>query len=534
MTIQIIRRASLGLSPGAIRTLAPATEAALVLDGEAIYATAPNPGGDDRRVLYDPTTGQIIGADGAPIPAQVALSALVSGDGNMGRLRAIFDETNIRQGYPLFAYPRSAADHGAVSTFGGGTAPTVAYETQDGIPVATLTTQNTGSQNGAAQFDTLAFSRVVSNGTITLLVYCADSEVAKFSALTVLLGNDSSFVAHFSAQKNLANASQNGHGGWHLIRFHPQAANDGTNDYSGLSADTFQARWVVGAGSPSWASAMVLMRLRINPVSKTDPVTVKVAGAWVGDYAARSPIVFTLDDGYAEHYTTFAPIMERYGLRASFGIIGQAIGTANYMTEAQLSDLVARGHEMVVHGCLTGKNNLSEYATQAEIEADIAYHKAFVSRFSTNNSHLCYIYPQGIAEHSNGDTRIRAALDAQGMIGARRTNLHTAIQLHRYYAYNDIMYLPIVGHTWNVTDEAANIARMQVMLQANADKGQPSIIVNHKIAAVPSNGQEITAANFEVICQKAANLIASGQAINMTMNTLVQGLRALRAQSPRQ
>ena len=113
------------------------------------------------------------------------------------------------------------------------------------------------------------------------------------------------------------------------------------------------------------------------------------------------------------------------------------------------------------------------------------------------------------------------------MIGARRTNLHTAIQVHKSYALTDLMYLPIVGHTWDVTNEANNIARLTGMMQANADKGQPSIIVNHKIAASPSNGQEITAANFEAICQKAANLSASGAAINMTLNSMVRGIRAL-------
>ena len=79
MTIQITRRASLGLDPGAIRTLATATEAALVADREAIYITTPNPAGDNLAVLLDPTSGQIVLADGGPIAAQVALSALVSG-----------------------------------------------------------------------------------------------------------------------------------------------------------------------------------------------------------------------------------------------------------------------------------------------------------------------------------------------------------------------------------------------------------------------------------------------------------------------
>ena len=85
MTIQITRRASLGLDPGAIRTLATATEAALVADREAIYTATPNPAGDDLAVRLDPTSGQIVSADGGPIAAQVALSALVSGAGIRGR-----------------------------------------------------------------------------------------------------------------------------------------------------------------------------------------------------------------------------------------------------------------------------------------------------------------------------------------------------------------------------------------------------------------------------------------------------------------
>ena len=88
MTIQITRRASLGLDPGAIRTLATATEAALVADREAIYSTTPNPAGDNLAVLLDPTSGQIVLSDGGPIAAQVALSALVSAPGNVANLLA--------------------------------------------------------------------------------------------------------------------------------------------------------------------------------------------------------------------------------------------------------------------------------------------------------------------------------------------------------------------------------------------------------------------------------------------------------------
>jgi hypothetical protein len=86
MTIQIIRRASLGMSPGTIRTLTDSVEAALVADGEAIYATVANRAGDDLAVRYDPTTGTILDPSGASLTGTTAqaaaTAALVSKDGN--------------------------------------------------------------------------------------------------------------------------------------------------------------------------------------------------------------------------------------------------------------------------------------------------------------------------------------------------------------------------------------------------------------------------------------------------------------------
>lgn len=49
------------------------------------------PGGTSKQATFGQTAQE-----------KAAFDSLVSGDGNMGRLRAIFDETNIRQEYQLF------------------------------------------------------------------------------------------------------------------------------------------------------------------------------------------------------------------------------------------------------------------------------------------------------------------------------------------------------------------------------------------------------------------------------------------------
>jgi peptidoglycan/xylan/chitin deacetylase (PgdA/CDA1 family) len=60
-------------------------------------------------------------------------------------------------------------------------------------------------------------------------------------------------------------------------------------------------------------------------------------------------IVISFDDGRPNNYTTAAPIVEKYGFRATFFVVPGRIGTDREMTAAQISDLAARGHEIANH-----------------------------------------------------------------------------------------------------------------------------------------------------------------------------------------
>ena len=68
-------------------------------------------------------------------------------------------------------------------------------------------------------------------------------------------------------------------------------------------------------------------------------------------------VVFTFDDGFREHYTEVAPILEKYGFRGTFNVITDDIGREKdtefghraYMTWDQVRDLVKRGHAIESH-----------------------------------------------------------------------------------------------------------------------------------------------------------------------------------------
>lgn len=67
--------------------------------------------------------------------------------------------------------------------------------------------------------------------------------------------------------------------------------------------------------------------------------------------AKKVPLTF--DDGYLNNYTTAVPLLERYGMRATFCIEVENINRTNtplaHMTAAHLRELADKGHELAIH-----------------------------------------------------------------------------------------------------------------------------------------------------------------------------------------
>lgn len=68
----------------------------------------------------------------------------------------------------------------------------------------------------------------------------------------------------------------------------------------------------------------------------------------------KAALTFTFDDGLEEHYTAVFPQLKRFGLKASFGIIGSKVGRdhkgIHCMTWEQLREMSADGQEITSHG----------------------------------------------------------------------------------------------------------------------------------------------------------------------------------------
>lgn len=68
--------------------------------------------------------------------------------------------------------------------------------------------------------------------------------------------------------------------------------------------------------------------------------------------AAALRVALTYDDGLKDHHDLAAPVLERYGIRATFNLITDKIGSdGKFMSWDDARDLVGRGHDLASHTC---------------------------------------------------------------------------------------------------------------------------------------------------------------------------------------
>lgn len=82
------------------------------------------------------------------------------------------------------------------------------------------------------------------------------------------------------------------------------------------------------------------------------PVTVgEIAAALDGKAALpERPVALTFDDGWREQYDVAFPILQRYGMRATFFISTSFVGYPRFMTWEELAELRDAGMEIASHG----------------------------------------------------------------------------------------------------------------------------------------------------------------------------------------
>ncbi len=105
-------------------------------------------------------------------------------------------------------------------------------------------------------------------------------------------------------------------------------------------------------------------------------------------------IVIMFDDGYEDNYTTAFPILERYGLRATFSVVAR--GGTHMMTSSQLAAMASAGMEIGNH-TLDHRNvsRLSGPPLVGEIEGGAARIEARLASQGVTVVPTTFVYPSG-------------------------------------------------------------------------------------------------------------------------------------------
>jgi hypothetical protein len=117
--------------------------------------------------------------------------------------------------------------------------------------------------------------------------------------------------------------------------------------------------------------------------------------SWSTYWTTRGKLIITFDYGKAGIYTDAFPILVAQGVTATFYIVADYVGTAGYVTWAQLVEMQAAGMDIQCH--TKDHVNLTTL-TEAQIDTNLqAVNAAFVANGLTAPSHISY--PGGQYDH---------------------------------------------------------------------------------------------------------------------------------------
>lgn len=220
-------------------------------------------------------------------------------------------------------------------------------------------------------------------------------------------------------------------------------------------------------------------------------------------------IAIDFDDAHRTVYSDALPILDALGIKATIAVIPDKVGTTNFMTWAQLRDWESRGHACCTHGVRGALDSLTDYATVAEAVADAVWSRSqlLVNGVGVAGAADYYVFPQG--EYNWGGTYksrelTQALLDA-GFTSGRSTafpQFFNARMMGSSAAQR--MIVPIIGHTWSSSDEAANINTISGRIDACANYRYSGRLMFHYIATTPSVGTEISPANLTTLLNRCA------------------------------
>lgn len=172
--------------------------------------------------------------------------------------------------------------------------------------------------------------------------------------------------------------------------------------------------------------------LRLIRETSTEIIGLDETGTRASDHFV---LAMTFDDGYAGHHTIL-PIMDEFGIRASFFPIVEYLDQPHRLASKQLAEFTERGHSVGSHGC--SHNSLNELSPE-DIELEFRSSKKFLSDL-TGRPVSQFSLPYG-----DFNTRI-LKLGAQCGYTAL---LSTGLRLNALLPENNLYY------RWNITNDTS-------------------------------------------------------------------------------
>lgn len=228
------------------------------------------------------------------------------------------------------------------------------------------------------------------SGRLQFLVYFDVYDAGTGSnsrTLSVFASNDSGYAAYFT--KGILVRP-----GWNLITL---------GKLTQIASGTEDAGWAVGAGSPTWSSNMVRIRIRMEAVAGTATRVyvrnITQTGYW------KPKVVFGFDDGFSSVYTDAFPTLEAYGFKGTLYVIGSKVGTSGYMTEAQIQELYDAGWDICNH-TLSHQQNVLPTASEAAIRSEILANEEYLVKkgWTRRSCHKHFAAPYGETIFTEAET----------------------------------------------------------------------------------------------------------------------------------
>ena len=359
----------------------------------------------------------------------------------------------------------------------------------------TMTADTTNFKTGAAS---LQLAALVSNSclaTKTVSLDLSNAQVIKYSVYTADPSNISAVTLYFSNDSSFTN-------------YYSRAISTAGNFTKGWNTLTLPRGLFSATGAPSWSTSFVRLRVRVDATAGGGQ-TVSIDSLYAGNHH-RPKVIMTFDDGFDTQITEGYAYMATKGLKATCYVNNSSIGTATYMTTANLTTLHNAGWDIANHGYT--HTNLTTLGTQAEMEDKVSLNKTWLDGLGFTRASGHFAYPNG----GYNDT-VLAAMAAQNVLTARTTLGTTAVMSAQPPDNPYILRIQNLGN-------ANSLASVKSTVDTCIDMGTVLFINGHKLVASATADTEWAITDFQALIDYLYTKVTTNKLDVATVSEWYNGL----------